>query len=139
MSTLFETKPKSLTREAKYINDVAHNSYELFITNSIYLRGMYKKSLEDHFDLLKNLWLQETKMSSNIYHTINHPAHLQIIQLGSEVLPYILKDLKEHSNHWFYTLNIMTEQNPVKEENVGNVTKMTEDWIEWARTENLFA
>ena len=137
MNTMFETQPKSFTKEAEYISDVKHISYEDFISNSIYLRNRYQQSLIEHFDNLKLLWLEETKMSSNVFITLKHPAHIKIIELGIDVLPMLLHDLRDNKNHWFYTLSIITNHNPIKTKNLGNIDKMIDDWLEWGKSNNF--
>lgn len=137
MTITFSSKPKSLTKEAKYINDVEEVTYKDFISNSIYLRNRYQESLEDHFENLKSIWLDEIKLSSNIFITLQHPAHIKIVELGYDVLPLMLKDLKENKNHWFYTLSLISEDNPVKSENLGNMDNMIDDWMEWGASKNL--
>lgn len=137
MKTIFEPKPTSLTKEAIYIKDVEQTSYKYFISNSVYLRDKYKRSLKEHFEILKNLWLEETKMSSNVYMTLKHPAHLSILNLGIEIIPFLLEDLQEHNNHWFYTLSIITGENPIKPESLGDVEKISDDWTEWGKSKNF--
>ena len=136
MNVAFESKPKSLGKESEFINSMEQDSYEEFISNSLYLRSKYQKSLEEHFESLKHLWLEETKLSSNVFYTINHPAHLQIIKLGKAVVPLLLQDLKKNHNHWFYALNLITKCNPVEKDHIGRLDAMVGDWIQWGKSEN---
>ena len=101
MSTVFEQGSSTVTKEAKYVRTIGDMSYQDFISNSVYLRNEFEKSLSDYFENSKNLWLEETKFSSNVFMTLSHPAHLNIIKLGRVILPLIFKDLSEHKNHWF--------------------------------------
>ena len=138
-SLLFESGSNSLTDEALYVESIASASYKDFIANSFYLREKFEESLEDYFEILKNLWLEETKLSSNVFITLSHPAYLRIIKLGNDILPYILDDLQQNKNHWFFALNKISGENPVKVEHVGNIDLMANDWINWGKAKNMIA
>ncbi len=139
MSTLelFQTTSQSVTTEAEIVELNKQTSFEYFISTSSYLREVYQNSLKEYFESLKYLWLEETKYSSNIFLTTNHPAHLAILQLGDRVLPLLIEDLQNNSNHWFITLNKITDVNPVLSEHAGDVEAMRNDWINWAEECNI--
>lgn len=105
-------------------------------TDRCYLRDIYQNTLREYFESLKNIWLEETKYSSNVYLTINHPAHLALMQLGDQILPFLFEDLQNNSNHWFLTLNKITGINPISNAHVGNIDLMKNDWLQWAH-ENI--
>lgn len=139
MSTLelFQAPSHSVTKEAEVVELNKQESFEFFISTSSYLRDVYQNSLKEYFDSLKYLWLDETKFSSNVFLTANHPAHLTIIHLGEQVLPLLIEELQENSNHWFITLNKITGANPVPPEHAGDVELMRNDWITWAQENNI--
>ncbi len=58
-------------------------------------------------------------------------AYQKIIGMGLEAVPLILEQLKRSSAHWFWALNAITDHNPVKAENEGNLAGMTSDWLAW--------
>ena len=90
-------------------------------------------ALERRFSLLSTKWKNETGLLSNVTKKCTHPAYQQIIGMGWEVLPLILRDLKESSADWFWALTAITGANPISEEIAGNITRMTEAWLQWAR------
>ena len=98
MSTLelFQSNSQSLTHEAEIVELNKKASFEYFISTSSYLRDIYQNTLKEYFDSLKYLWLEETKFSSNVFLTTNHPAHLTILQLGEQVLPLLIEQ-----NYWY--------------------------------------
>lgn len=134
---LFQSPSHSVTQEAEIVELNKQSSFEYFISTSSYLRDVYQNSLKEYFESLKYLWLEETKYSSNIYLTTNHPAHLTILQLGEQVLPLLIDDLQKNNNHWFITLNKITGVNPVPPEHAGDVEAMRNDWIIWAEENNI--
>ncbi|MEO6613631.1 MAG: hypothetical protein ABIT05_12650 [Chitinophagaceae bacterium] len=134
---LFRTSSGSTTQEAEIVEINKQASFEFFISTSSYLRDIYQDSLKEYFDSLKLLWLEETKYSSNVFLTTNHPAHLTIVQLGEQVLPLLIEELQNNSNHWFFTLNQITGVTPIPPEHVGDVELMRNDWINWANENNI--
>jgi hypothetical protein len=134
---LFQIPSHSVTKEAEIVENNKQASYDSFISTSSYLRDVYQSSLKEYFESLKFLWLEETKYSSNISITINHPAHLTILQLGERVLPLIIEDLENYNNHWFITLSKITGVNPILPEHAGDVESMRGDWINWAKENNI--
>lgn len=139
MSTLelFLLPSQSVTQEAEVVEVNKQASFEYFISTSSYLRDVYQNSLKKYFESLKYLWLEETKFSSNVFLTANHPAHLTILQLGEQILPLLIEDLQNNSNHWFITLNKITGVNPIPPEHAGDVELMRSDWINWAQENNI--
>ena len=67
----------------------------------------------------------------------NHPAYQEIISLGPEVVPFLLRDLEDNETHWFVALRQIAGVNPIPSTAAGNVPKMIEAWLEWARDNGL--
>lgn len=93
--------------------------------------------MKEKFQQLKQNWLDETKFYSDSNEIVNNNNYQEIINLGYDVVPFILEDLKENTNHWFYALKEITNENPVKKENEGDIQAMKKDWIEWGENEGL--
>jgi hypothetical protein len=72
-------------------------------------------------------------MLSNIAKKCTHPAYQHIIGMGRSAVPCILQDLKESQDDWFWALTAITGENPIAKEIAGDVKKMTEAWLQWAR------
>lgn len=92
--------------------------------------------MKERFDELKAIWENDTIFLSDSNKIVNHPAYLEIISMGEEVLPYIIKDMWETNNHWFEALRKITGVDVIPAEHYGNIPLMVQDWIEWAN-ENL--
>ena len=82
------------------------------------------------FDELYALWCEQTKFDSHIGKSTN-VYYEKIIRLGYSVIPYIIEKLRKEQAHLFLALSRITGENPVKKENMGKVSKMAEDWIQW--------
>ncbi|NEO53892.1 MAG: hypothetical protein F6K54_12860 [Okeania sp. SIO3B5] len=67
---------------------------------------------------------------------LTHPAYQQIIALGHDAIPLLLKELAQNDepDHWFYALIAITGENPIAEEQRGRIIEMKEAWIKWGKT-----
>lgn len=94
-------------------------------------------SLKSRFDALAAQWRQETEFASAPGVLFMHPAYQEIIGLGPAVVPLILQDLAETSDHWFWALRAITGADPVPPEERGYVERMAERWLQWGRAAGL--
>lgn len=122
--------------EAQFVRQNTESSHDFFIGQSVYITQMYKQQLKSRFDLYNSIWQNETMFSSSISEITNNSAYRSIIKLGEDIIPFIIQDLKSKDNHWFYALEALTGQNPIKMENRGVVTLMKSDWLDWADKNN---
>lgn len=129
-------KPVAVSYEAESVRQHTKSSHFLFIKNSVFITEMYKQKLKQRFDLYNSIWQNETMFSSSISEITNNAAYRSIIGLGEDVIPFIIQDLKNNNSHWFYALEALTGQNPIKSEHRGIVELMKADWLEWANKNN---
>jgi hypothetical protein len=77
----------------------------------------------------------ETEMTSSITARITHPAYLQIIALGSEVIPYLLADMQENDGEWFVALTALN-----RGVNVASHAETYEEgisaWLQWGKAQS---
>jgi hypothetical protein len=86
------------------------------------------------FRRLADRWVADTEDMSMIEDMIVHPAYLEIIGMGPSALPLLLDELEREPNHWFTALMAVSGgQNPVEDAEAGDLDKMTEAWMQWAR------
>jgi hypothetical protein len=90
------------------------------------------------FEGLTERWLRDTRSASSFTAVVSHPAYQEIIRMGREVVPFILRDLEKEPKHWGPALQAITGAQPVPKEHAGRVTRIAEDWLRWAR-ENGYA
>jgi hypothetical protein len=88
--------------------------------------------LGEDFKRLADQWIRETGHESFTARAARHDAYQQIIGMGHEVIPFILKDLRtQPSNRWFLALNAITREMPIPPESYGKVSEMTQAWLRW--------
>lgn len=62
-----------------------------------------------------------------------HSAYQQIIGMGSDVIPMLLRELERNSGRWFWALKSITREDPVTPEQQGKTKEMIESWLNWGR------
>jgi hypothetical protein len=93
--------------------------------------------LEDifEFQLLTSQWRAERGSTSSGSEIVLCPSYLSIIGMGPKVVPMILAKLeaeRDHPDHWFWALQVLTKANPISEEDEGDFRKMARSWLQWA-------
>jgi hypothetical protein len=121
------------------INDTAV-SYE-----SSLIQDEYRRSVEHYlipfsrqwsnsllrFSMLKAEWEADTAHLSSVTEIAMHPAYQQIIGMGPIAIPLILSEMKKKPDHWFWALKSITGEDPVLQENRGQIMQMTKAWLRW--------
>lgn len=91
------------------------------------------ETVEQCFRRLETQWKAETQFLSDAGKITNHPAFREIIGLGPEVVPLMLRDLESQPSLWVWALPEITGENPVPLSDGGNIRKMSDAWLEWGR------
>lgn len=89
------------------------------------------------FQELVRQWKEATLLLSSINDMAMHPAYQQIIGMGKEALPLLIEELRREPDHWFWALQAITGINPVPPEDRGNVARMTQTWLAWAKQQGI--
>jgi hypothetical protein len=85
------------------------------------------------FRRLADQWREQTRALSSDSDIVANFAYHQIMAMGERALPLIFEEMEAHGGRWFWALRAITGENPVRPEDRGNVRRMTEVWLEWAR------
>ncbi len=99
------------------------------------VRRVDMAALEKRFKALADRWRSETRHLSSATRMAMHPAYQQIIGMGPDAVPLILRELERELGHWFWALHSITGGDPVPERSRGNVAQMRAAWLGWARSE----
>jgi len=87
------------------------------------------------FGRLAERWKSERGPTSSITQMAMHPAYQEIIGMGSAAIPFLLRELAQAPDHWFWALKSITGIDPVPKEHRGNLAAMTQDWLTWGRVQ----
>ena len=96
---------------------------------------------EFRFSQLVKSWQTERGITSSVSDMINCVSYLRIIGMGEAALPLILSQLKREGDdpdHWFTALQAITGEDPVSEGSCGDTVSMAEEWLSWAKTNNVW-
>ena len=85
------------------------------------------------FQRLSDEWKSSRGPATTVTAMVRHPAYQAIVQLGEPAIPLLMRELEQQPDHWFAALRAITGANPVHEDELGDVTRMAESWIEWGR------
>lgn len=87
--------------------------------------------MQRKFNKLVDEWRSGTGGLSSPRVISNHPAYLEIINMGEDVLPLIFEDFKNNGGWWFPALRKLTNVNPIPEYAKGNTKLNAEIWLKW--------
>jgi hypothetical protein len=89
--------------------------------------------LEAGFKRLAEIWRRETAVHSSVTKKAMHEAYQRIIGMGRSAVPLILRELRDKPEHWFWALTAITGEDPVPEEDAGDIRKMAQAWLDLGR------
>jgi hypothetical protein len=93
----------------------------------------FAATVEKRFRHLASVWRQDTTYLSSMTEADRHPAYPEIIDLGPAVVPFLMRELAANHTHWFEALHAITGANPLAATAGGNIPKMVEAWLRWAK------
>lgn len=95
--------------------------------------GLPVETIEDRFRRLSATWHAETAFLSSMTAAERHPAYQEISRLGPAVVPLMLRDLEANHTHWFAALQSITGANPKPASGGGDIPRLVEAWVQWAK------
>ncbi len=85
------------------------------------------------FSTLAEKWETEVAGMSSTARMSQHPAYQEIIQMGVQIVPLLLKELNQNLLYWLSALQEITGENPIKPEQRGRIKQMAAAWLEWGK------
>jgi len=108
-------------------------------SNSTRSDAVKNDAVRDKFLVLAEQWRNETGHKSKFYNSYMNKNYQKIMVLGADVVPVILEELQKEPDHWFWALEIISGENPVEDNHVGQFELMVNDWIEWGKNKRYLA
>jgi hypothetical protein len=89
--------------------------------------------IEQKFIRLRDEWKAQRGHHSDTVSLVMHPAYQNIIGMGLDAVPLLLRELATSPDRWFWALRAITEEDPVPVQDRGNSEAMTRAWLEWGK------
>ena len=93
--------------------------------------------IDSRFHQLADAWSSDTSHISSTRDIVANQNYQEIIAQGWDVVPLLLKDLRENKRFWFPALAAITNVRPFDPSDAGNGKRMTDAWIKWAKRKGL--
>ena len=92
------------------------------------------ETTEQRVERLLRRWRAETAVLSSSAQITGHPAYQELVSLGEAALPFLFRDM-EHTldGHLSKALAVITGSQPIPPEQRGQIRKIAETWLIWAR------
>jgi hypothetical protein len=85
------------------------------------------------FNQLVEQWRRESRGVSSTEQLSMHSAYQQIISIGGDAIPMLLRELERIYGRWFWALKSISREDPVTPEQRGKTIEMIESWLNWGR------
>ena len=85
------------------------------------------------FERLAAEWKHDTAHQSSPSVIAEHRAYQEIIDMGKDAIPLILRDLEDSHAQWFRALRSIARESPVRPEDRGDIHAMTAAWLDWGK------
>lgn len=129
----------------RVISWIAANTYDadVFTVSPIGIgcdsrRFSYQNTIDDSVQFAQLLaeWHKERGITSSITTMAMCPSYQKIIGMGERAIPLILRQMENEGDEpdmWFWALRALTNTDPVPEDARGNIVRMSQAWLNWAR------
>lgn len=99
--------------------------------------SIFSANPRSRFERLAREWESTTQFSSSVHQMSMDTSYQQIIGMGPAALPFIFERMKERPGHWFWALQAITGEDPVRPDHAGDIEAMTGDWLRWAAEHSI--
>lgn len=96
-----------------------------------------RETVAERFKRLAADWSENTWHISSVDDLTSHPSYKKIVELGWDVVPYLLEDLRHNRRFWFPALGEITKLRPFDPRDAGDLERMTEAWVRWGKKKRL--
>lgn len=102
-----------------------------------YSQPLSEVTMYQKFRTLADQWYDDTAMLSSVNKKAMHPAYQRIIGMGEQALPLILAELQDRPSDWFWALNAISGEEPVKPDST--FREGVALWLEWGKERGYLA
>jgi len=95
-----------------------------------------QETVAERFHRLAAEWSQEIRHVSSLTAMVKHPKYREIVDMGMDVVPFLVVDLERNRRFWLPALREITGIRPYDSSDEGNPKRMMQSWIQWGRNKN---
>lgn len=92
-----------------------------------------RNRIGNEFTRLAREWEADTSIYSFVSQKVSHPHYRKIIDLGTDVIPHLLRDMRDSPGYWSDALVELTGTDPVPED-AESLNDVAAAWVQWGRT-----
>jgi hypothetical protein len=93
--------------------------------------GLESQGAKTRFERFAAKWRSETELCSTVLEMATNSSYQHIIGMGRVAVPFLLAELAQRPDHWFWALKAITGEDPVSESDRGDLRRMTQAWLIW--------
>jgi len=124
--------------------EISESSLDLYRMREYVVVGMIcgtalthrRNNIAARFNQLASEIEEDCMMVSSSTQISLHLSFQEIIGMGSEVIPLLVRRLDRTPNFWLKALEVITSHNPIPKKDRGYVNKEIVHWKNWARENN---
>lgn len=98
---------------------------------------MTGERIERKFIRLRDEWKSQARHEPSTMKIVMLPAYQKIIGMGMDALPFLLRELENNLDNWFWALMAITDEDPVPQDARGDGQAMANAWLTWARGQGI--
>ena len=92
------------------------------------------ETVEQRVGRLLRTWREQTAYESSSTRATGHPAYQELASVGPAALPFLFRDLEQTGDgHLAKALTAITGAHPVPPDVRGDIRKVADAWLRWAR------
>jgi len=122
----------------KPTDTAGESQHHLNVHNLVDDSTEHPRALGVRFKKLAARWKNESRFMSSPFQMANLPSYRAIIGMGPAVIPLLLNELSNETDHWFFALWQLTGENPVPEDAAGDIQRMAQAWLRWGEQRHYF-
>lgn len=120
--------------DANVLRNLVLHAYGVSPDGSPLDNAQYRQArIEREFSRLASEWEAETAVYSFMDMKVSHPAYRKIINLGKDVIPYLLRDMRDSPGYWSDALVELTGDDPVPDD-AATLDDVAAAWVKWGRS-----
>jgi hypothetical protein len=128
----------TLAEKERELDDLVFGLYGLDASERATVRRFLRQeTVEEKFHRLAGEWRRDARLLSSSSRMAQLASYRQIVGLGQDAVPLLLREMRDNPNHWTLALHEITQAKPWGSEDAGNLARLSVAWTTWGRERGL--